>query len=175
LLFVIEDTENLVVSTAIGEYDLDSVKIGQEVVIKADSTGDKEFLGSVSKIAPTAAKDANGNTASSSNVQFDTEVLLKDKDPNIKIGMNVRLTIKLNEKRDVYSVPYDAVVSESDGSQWIYIVESEQKENKQQNASKKIKVEKGMETDMYVEINSSDLVDGMNVQVNPKDSIKVSK
>lgn len=173
LLFVVEDTDNLVVSTEIGEYDIASVNIGQNVVIKSDSTGDKEFAGTVSKIAPTAAKDAAGDTSSSTNVQFDTEVTLKDKDPSIKIGMNVRLTIKLSEKKDVFSVPYDAVVTETDGSQYIYAIDTSQKNSKSDNGTKKIKVDKGMETDMYIEVISPDLKDGMNIESNPKDSAKL--
>ncbi|MDF2593270.1 MAG: transporter, partial [Clostridia bacterium] len=165
LLFVIEDTDNLIVSTAIGEYDISLIQLGQEVIIKSDSTGDKQFIGAVSQIAPTAIKDASGNTASSSNVQFDTEITMKDKDPNIKIGMNVRLTIKLNEKKGVYSVPYDAITTEANNSQWIQALEAAQKDGKSQSSTKKIQVETGMETDMYVEISSPDLKDGMNVLV----------
>jgi multidrug efflux pump subunit AcrA (membrane-fusion protein) len=165
LLFVIEDTENLIASTSIGEYDISLIKLGQEVIIKTDSTGDKQFMGIISQIAPTAIKDAGGNTASASNVEFDTEITMKDKDPNIKIGMNVRLTIKLDEKKDVYSVPYDAIVTENDGSQWIYVLETVQKDGKTQNTSRKIQVQTGMETDMYVEISSPDLKDGMNVLI----------
>lgn len=168
LLFVIEDTEKLIVSTAIGEYDISLIKLGQEVIIKTDSTGDKQFLGSVSKIAPTAIKDSAGNTASTSNVQFDTEIAMKNADSNIKIGMNVRLTIKLSEKKGVFSAPYDAVVTDADGSQWINVIDSTQKDAKTQNNIKKIQVQTGLETDMYVEISSPDLIDGMNVQINPK-------
>lgn len=165
LLFVIEDTDNLIVSTAIGEFDISLIKLGQEVIIKTDSTGDKQFIGAVSQIAPTAIKDVSGNTASSTNVQFDTEITLKDKDPNIKIGMNVRLTIKLNEKKGVYSVPYDAIVAEADGSQWIYVLETTQKDGKSQSTTRKIQVQTGMETDMYIEVSSPDLKDGMNVLI----------
>jgi multidrug efflux pump subunit AcrA (membrane-fusion protein) len=174
LLFVIEDTDNLIISTAIGEYDISLIKLGQEVIIKADSTGDKQFIGTVSQIAPTAIKDASGNTASSTNVQFDTEITMKDKDPSIKIGMNVRLTIKLNEKKGVYSVPYDAIVAEADGSQWIYVLETTQKDGKSQSTTRKIQVQTGMETDMYIEISSPDLKDEMIIQINPKDSTKPS-
>lgn len=78
LLFVVEDTDNLIVSTSIGEYDIALIKIGQEVAIKTDSTGDQLFTGAVSKIAPTAQKDINGNVTSSSDVQFDTEVALNN-------------------------------------------------------------------------------------------------
>jgi multidrug efflux pump subunit AcrA (membrane-fusion protein) len=168
LLFVIEDTENLTVSTAIGEYDISLIELDQEVIIKTDSTGDKQFLGFVSKIAPTAIKDASGNTASTSNVQFDTEILMKDKDPNIKVGMNVRLTIKINEKKNVYSVPYDAVTTDVDGSQYINVLDLTQKDGKSQSTTKKIQVQTGMETDMYVEINSPELEDGMNVLIGTK-------
>ena len=175
LLFVIEDIDNLIVSTAIGEFDISLIQLGQEVIIKTDSTGDKQFIGAVSQIAPTAIKDVSGNTTSSTNVQFDTEISMKDKDPAIKIGMNVRLTIKLSEKKGVYSVPYDAIVAEADGSQWIYVLETTQKDGKSQNTTRKIQVQTGMETDMYVEVNSPDLKDEMIIQLNPKDNAKPSK
>jgi multidrug efflux pump subunit AcrA (membrane-fusion protein) len=165
LLFVIEDVDNLVVSTAIGEYDISLIQLGQEVIIKSDSTGDEQFIGVISQIAPTAIKDNSGSTASSSNVQFDTEVTIKDKDPNIKIGMNVRLTIKLNEKKGVYSVPYDAITTEENGSQWIQVLEATQKDSKTQSTIKKVQIQTGMETDMYVEVSSPELKDGMNVLV----------
>lgn len=169
LLFVVEDTDNLIVSTQIGEYDINSIKVGQEVSIKTDGTGDKEFIGTVSKIAPTAKKDESGNTTSSSNVEFDTEVTPKDRDESIKIAMNARLTIKLKEKKDVYSVPYDAVVTETDGTKWIYVMDTTE------NAPKKIKVQTGMETDMYIEVTSLELKDGMKVVTNPKKSTSTTK
>lgn len=169
LLFVIEDTENLIVSTAIGEYDIGLIELDQEVIIKTDTTGDKEFLGYVSKLAPTAIKDASGNTASSSNVLFDTEITMKDTDENIKIGMNVRLTVKLNEKKDVFAVPYDIVFSDPDGSQCIYVLETTEVEGEQQSNNRKIQVQTGMETDMYVEITSDELKPDMKVLMNKAD------
>lgn len=175
LLFVVEDTDHLIVSTSIGEYDISLIKIDQEVSIKSDSTGDRQFSGVISKIAPTAQRDANGNIASTSNVQFDTEVELIDSDPNIKIGMNVRLTIKLNEKKSVYTVPYDAVISHDDGSKWIQVLESASQTGSAKNAFKEIPVKTGLETDMYVEISGADIKDGLQVLTNPQDSSKAAK
>jgi HlyD family secretion protein len=172
LLFVVEDTENLVVATSIGEYDVSRIKLGQEVLIKTDSTGNREFLGAVSKIAPTAAKDASGSTGSSSNVAFDSEITVKEKDPNIKIGMNVRLTIKINEKKDVYFVPYDAVMKEGDGSRWIYAQQELQKEGKLQTETRKLPVQTGMETDMYVEITGPELRDGLVIQTGAQKAVQ---
>lgn len=88
LLFIVEDTDHLIVSTSVGEYDINLLKLGQQVVIKSDSTGNMEFAGVISEIAPSAQRDASGNL-SASNVLFDTEVTLNSNDSNMKIGMNV--------------------------------------------------------------------------------------
>jgi len=178
LLFVIEDTDNLIASTAIGEYDIGLIKLGQEVIVRADGLGEKEIKGTVSEISPTAIKDPSGNTASTSNVQFETKITLTEKDPDLRIGMNVRLTIKLEEKKDVYAVPYDAVVMEADGNEYIYVLEEEKEESESGLSgmlktrsniikARKIQVQTGLETDMYVEIISSELKDGMKVIIEP--------
>lgn len=172
LLFVLEDTENLIVSTQIGEYDVSTIKPGLEVTIKADSTGDKQYQGVVSKIAPTAVKDANGNTAASSNVQFDAEIALKNEDPNLKIGVTVRLNIKMNEKKDVYYVPSEAIVKGTDGSQWLNILEEARSGNRTQNIERQIEVQTGMETDVNIEISSPELKNGMIVVVSPKNDTR---
>lgn len=174
LMFVVEDTDRPIVRTSIGEYDIGSIKVGQEVTIKTDSTGNKEYTGTVSKIAPTALKDQSGNTDSSSDISFAAEVTIKDSDTNIRIGMNARLTIKLNEKKNVYSVPYDAVVMQDDGSEWINVLDTTVKNPKERAVYKEIPVKTGLETDMNVEISGTDLEDGLVVQTNPQD-VKTKK
>ena len=160
------DNRCLIASTAIGEYDIGLIKLGQKVIVKADGLGDKELSGTISEISPTAIKDASGNTASTSNVQFETKIAL-EKDSNLKIGMNVRLTIILEEKKNVYSVPYDAVINEDDGNQYIYVLDEGEDDlesrasgrlrNRLNNQVRKIQVQTGLETDMYVEIISPEL------------------
>ncbi len=174
LLFIVEDTENLLVKTSIGEYDISFLKVGLPVAIKADSTGDKEFPGTISKIAPAANRDASGNIASS-NVQYDTDVAMKSSDSNIKIGMNVRLTIKLNEKKDVFAVPYEAVTTDDNGDKWISVLEASVKDGKNAEAVKKIKVTTGMETDMYIEIQAPELKDGLKIVSNPQGGSQTAK
>lgn len=168
LLFVVEDTDHPVVLTSVGEYDVDTIKVGQDVIIKTDSTGDREFAGTVSKIAPTAQKDQTGETASTSDVRFDTEVSLSDSAPEIKIGMNVRLTIKLDERKDVFSVPYDAIVKHDDGSEWIQVLDDKDQKGGIRKGIEEVPVKSGLETDMYVEVSGPDLKDGLNVVTNPQ-------
>jgi len=170
----VEDTENLLVSTAIGEYDISLIKTGQYVAIKTDSTGDREFPGAVSKIAPAAKRDNSGNI-SSSNVQYDTEVAMKSNDSNIRIGMNVRLTIKLNEKKDIFAIPYDAVTTDGGGSKWISVLETTQQGGRQADIVKKIKVATGMETDMYIEIQAPELKEGLKVITSPQGGSETKK
>jgi HlyD family secretion protein len=171
LMFVVEDTDHPIVQTSIGEYDIGSIKLGQEVIIKTDSTGDKEYTGTVTKIAPTALKDQSGNTSSSSDISFAAEVTLKDSDPNIRIGMNARLTIKLSEKKDAFSVPYDAVVTHDDGSEWIEAQDPTVTTKSGGVVYKELPVTTGLETDMNVEIIGTDLKDGLHVVTNPQDII----
>lgn len=168
LLFIIEDTENLIVSSQIGEYDVNLIHLGQEVIVKTDSTGDQEFMGYISNIAPVAQKDSAGNTVASSNVQFNTEITLKEYNPAIKIGMNARLNIIIDEKKGVFSVPYNTVVVDENGNSCIFVLDEIQNENEIQTVIRKIVVQTGMSTDMLVEIISPELKEGMNILVNPE-------
>jgi RND family efflux transporter MFP subunit len=165
VLFVVEDTANLIVKTGIKEFDVGSVKAGQAVTIKTDGTGDKSIRGIVLSISPAALKSATGQTVSSSNVEFEAKISLLDKDPNLKIGMNARLSITIAQKDNIYTVPYDAVSLNPDGTSSIYVAE------KRGNGYviKAVPVEIGMQTDFYIEISGAALEDGLMVISTPLD------
>lgn len=163
ILFEVEDIGSLKVTTGIKEFDVSKVKVGQKVDIKTDSTGDKVIKGTVTMISPAASKGTNGQTVSSSDVQFDAEVSIDDKDPNLKIGMNARLSITIAEKKDIYSVPFDAITQNVAGDNVIYTAEK-------QGSSylvKELLVKTGLETDFYIEISGENVVDGLLVISNP--------
>ncbi len=164
LLFVIEDPSDLIVATAIGEYDIHSVKTGQTVQVRADGTGNKIYPGTIAAIAPTALKNAEGDAASSANVQFETVIALSEPDDSIRIGMNVQLTIELEESQAAFYIPYDALGTEADGSHFIELVDAG--EAGSDAVVRKLQVEKGLETDLYTEIRSPELAEGMTVQLN---------
>lgn len=165
VLFVIEDTGNLVVRTGIKEYDVGTVKAGQAVTVKTDGTGDKSLRGIVERISPAAQKSATGATVSSSNVEFEAFITLLDKDPALKIGMNARLSITIAEKNNIYTVPYDAVTQNPDGSNSIYVAEK----NGGGYVVSVIPVEIGMQTDFYIEVTGDGLKDGLMVISTPVD------
>lgn len=162
LLFVIEDTENLIVTTYVKEYDAAKVHPGQMVTIKSDATGDAVLNGKVTKISPASSKNSAGETNISSTVEFETEVVILEHKSDLKIGMNARLNIILEEKTDVYAVPYDAVTVNDKGQDVIYIITYE---NGQQVINE-LAVKTGIETDLYTEISGTGLSDGVLVANN---------
>jgi len=172
LLFVIEDTENLIITTYVKEYDIGQVNQGQMVTIRTDATGDAVLSGEIIKIAPTSAKSTTGETIVSSTVEFETQIAVLDHDAGLKIGMNARLNIILEEKANVYGVPYDAVTVNSDGQSIVYVITEEQ----EKQIVKELVVETGMETDFYTEVSGEELSDGVMVvndatSVNPGDIV----
>lgn len=87
LLFIIEDTDNLRITTSFREYDISGIYVGMEVVITSDGTGASEYSGIISRINPAA------NPASPVAL-FEAEVLVTSVDTNLRIGMNTRINIQ---------------------------------------------------------------------------------
>lgn len=173
LLFVVEDTESLKITTRIKEYDIANVQVGMPVTIKSDATGDKEISGTITYIAPAAVKSDTGSTQTSSNnsnVEFEAEVQVNDKDSGLRIGMNTRLTVLLEEKQDVFGVAYDSVVKKQDGTDVLYAVEPKSTEGKDASTYivTEVPVTTGLETDFYIEVSGSGIQNGMSIVSDPQ-------
>lgn len=163
LMFVIEDTENLIVKTSLKEYDISSVREGMPALIKSDATGEEEFEGKVTKIYPTARKGENGQTASGT-IEFPTDVSLSSGGSGLRIGMNVRLNIITESKENVWAIPYDAVTTDAAGRQVVYVLRPDPQGGQVAAA---IEVQTGMETDFYIEISSDALQEGDQIISTP--------
>lgn len=173
LLFVVEDTESLKITTRIKEYDIANVQVGMPVTIKSDATGDKEISGTITYIAPAAVKSDTGSTQTSSNnsnVEFEAEVQVNDKDSGLRIGMNTRLTVLLEEKQDVFGVAYDSVVKKQDGTDVLYAVKPKSTEGKDASTYivTEVPVTTGLETDFYIEVSGSNIQNGMSIVSDPQ-------
>ncbi|WMJ84799.1 efflux RND transporter periplasmic adaptor subunit [Oscillospiraceae bacterium LTW-04] len=166
LLFVIEDTEQLVVKTSVREYDIAAMREGMPAIIKSDATGEREFDGKVLRIAPAAAKNEDGSTAAQNGgtVEFATDVSLDAVDSALRIGMNVRLNIILKKKDDALSVPYDAVTTDENGDNVVFVARADEEGN---YTAESIPVETGMETDFSIEISSDALAEGDLIITDP--------
>jgi multidrug efflux pump subunit AcrA (membrane-fusion protein) len=169
VLFIIENTGELQIATTIKEYDVNRVSTGLDTTIQSDGTGDAVYDGRLSSIAPAAVAETSdmsltGGGTSSSDVKFDAVVDVTSKDTKLLIGMNARMDIILDQKEDVFAVPYDAVAQNAAGEAVIYTVTTDEDGS---STYQEIPVFTGMETDFYIEITGKDLSEGMQVVSNP--------
>lgn len=165
VLFVIENADALKINTSIKEYDLMSVQNGMKAIISADAIPNVKYNGKVSFIAPAAKKAADGTTKSgSSTVEFESEVDVTDTQTDLRIGMNAKVNIIVEEKQGALAVPYDAVITDVDGTSYIYIAE----QNGDKYIAKKVVVTIGMETDFLLEVISNELKEGDIVITSPQ-------
>ncbi len=142
LMFVVEDSNNLMVTTYVEEYDYPQVEEGQPVQVRTDATGDTVLNGTVVKVSPAAVKTSSGDTDTSSSVTFETRIMINDHNEAVKIGMNARLSIITQQKKDVYAVPYNSITTNNKKQNVVYTVVD--KDGKK--VISEVVVETGMET-----------------------------
>ena len=149
----IQDTDALVVSAEIDEYDIADVKVGMKAVFKTDSTRDEQLTGEVIFISPTPTLG--------SDVTYQVKVRIDSDTSRLRIGMNAKLNIILEETSDVLTVPYDAIQQDEQGNDVIYAVERSESGGIIKTA---IPVTVGVEGDYYVEV-SGNITPGMEVSL----------
>lgn len=200
---VIEDISNYEVEAEIDEYDIVKIKEGQSVVIKTNATGDLELDGQVKEIAPRASS----TESSSSSVTYKVTVSIDTPCEDLRMDMTAKLSIVIESREDVLTVPYDAVQEAEDGSYYVELAREQgnageppegggeqpvenagERDTEKQTETRKdgptpengglegkagagerITVEKGIESDYYIEVISDEVVEGMMVIVPASD------
>ena len=171
-LFKIENLDDLVINVSIEEVDVPKVKIGQKAKITTDATGKEDIAGEVMSIDPvssnsstssssssnssSSSSSSSSSTSTSTNVTFTAKVKINSKNDNIKVGMNAIVNIVLEEKDDIYAVPYASIVKKGNENS-IYIAAEENGKY----IVKEIPVTKGIESDVNIEIKGEDIKDGL--------------
>lgn len=113
-VMTLEDIENLYVEALINESNIASLALNQPVTITFDGLPGKEFTGSISHIDPSAV-------TSDGVVNYKIKVLLSEKNPEIRSGMNAEISIVVNTKENVVSLP-KAALYEKEGNQYTKLV-----------------------------------------------------
>lgn len=177
-IVTIEDTSDYEISAEIEEYDISAVKVGQKVVIKTNGTGDLELDGTVKEIAPRA-------TTGGTSVTYTVTISIDTPCNELKLDMTAKLSIILNSRENVLTVPYDSVQEDEEGKFYIEVmreqiekadISEEQGDNIEEvsgtgiGQSEKIYITKGIESDYYIEVIGSGLKEGMSaiVPVSPE-------
>lgn len=152
-LFVIQDTKGLELTTTVAEYDIPQIHEGLQVRFTTEATGDDELTGTVDRISPTAI-NTDGD--------FEVTVRIDTADERLRIGMNAKLTIVIDSRPSVYSVPYDAITVNAAGDKVVIGLREDGKTRYE------IPVSVGMETDYFVEISGPDVKDGLTILNDPE-------
>jgi multidrug efflux pump subunit AcrA (membrane-fusion protein) len=193
----IDDINSFTVTTSVDEYDISNVKKGQRVVIKTEATDDDELEGVITYVAlsTNSSTAASGMSTSSSSSGYEVKIRIKTSDDRLRMGLTAKCSIVLEESKDVFAVPYDAVHDLPDGTSVIYVAnnsdnQTESTASSEDNAGNnqeimnnkdnsdsdngndytQVVVTKGMETDYYIAISGDDLYEGMQVIV-PTDEV----
>ncbi len=141
---VIYDMSSLEFELSVDELDINSVKIGQKVIITADALDGKMYNGEVANIS------INGTT-SGGVTTYPVTVTITDFDEELLPGMNIDAEIITTSAENVLAVPVTAV----NRGNTVYVKGENTDENdRAPEGFKSVKVETGVYNDEFIEIKS---------------------
>ncbi|HEX5178782.1 MAG TPA: efflux RND transporter periplasmic adaptor subunit [Gemmatimonadaceae bacterium] len=110
LLLQMADLGQVMDSTLVSESDIGNVKPGQKATVKVDAYPNRAFVGTVEKIAPEA-------TVQQSVTMFPVLIRLDNKDGALMPGMNSDVSVLVQQRTNVLTVPNDALRTPREGAQ----------------------------------------------------------
>lgn len=161
----IEGVDRFIVEAQVEEYDVADIAIGMKVLVKTDATRDAELEGIITYVAPRATNSGSSSMSGFSSLMggMDTSSLsgsgsatylvkieLKEQNDRLRLGMNAKTSIITEESVDVWSVPYDAIYTRTDGT--TYVEEVTGKDEDGNYVTKELDVTVGLQGTYYVEI-----------------------
>ncbi len=114
VLLTIADLSQMIILTEINEIDIGKISLGKPVDISIDAFPDKKYNGKIMHIAPMA-KIRNNNIR-----VFDIKISIANLDSNLKPGISANVTIIGKERRDIVTVPIQAIFKDDDGNNLVY-------------------------------------------------------
>ncbi len=111
--FVVVDPDSVYFSAKVDELDVGKVKVGQAVVIVLDAYPGERFDGRVTNVAFSAVSTSGGGKAFLTKVSLPSNNNLK-----FKLGMRGDAEILVVRKKNVLSVPVDALIKRKKDSVW---------------------------------------------------------
>ena len=124
-IVTIDDISSFEITAQIDEYDIGKIEKGQKVVIKTNATGEEELEGTVKIISPKAS-------SGSSSVSYEVIISVDTPHEMLRMDMTAKLSIILESKENVITVPYEAVQEDASGKYYVEVV-SEGKESEEEN------------------------------------------
>ena len=120
VLFVIEDTKDLVLTAKVPEKDINSISENMSVLVTPKADNSDTYGGSVGRVAESAYKNASGKTdTSGEDADYKVTVTIDSPDEKIRIGMNAEAEFSVYSKENCIAVPNEAVFTDENGEKYI--------------------------------------------------------
>jgi HlyD family secretion protein len=149
--FRVDDLSSLLVDVEISEVDINTVSVGQPVVLTFDAILGGEYHGEVTQVSQS------GSTVQGV-VNFTVTVKLTDADEKVKPGMTAAVNITIQQLKDVLLIPNRAVRL-VDGQRVIYLL--------QDGLPVQVEVRLGSSSDTMSVLASGDVKEGDEIILNP--------
>ncbi len=173
----IEGVDRFIVEAQIEEYDIPDIEVGMKVLIKTDATRDEELEGVVTYVAPRATNSGGSSSGlaslmggmdtssmtSSGSATYLVKIELNEQHDRLRLGMNAKTSIITEERVDVWTVPYDAVYTRTDGTTYVEKVTGKDEDGNL--ITEEMDIEVGLQGTYYVEVISDDITDDTQILV----------
>ncbi|PSK98308.1 efflux RND transporter periplasmic adaptor subunit [Cecembia rubra] len=111
--------------TYINEVDISKVKVGQRVELGLDAFPEKKLYGKVKNVANVGQQRPNSDAK-----VFEVTILINESDPMLRPGMTTSNTIIVEELNDVIYVPLEALNTQADSLNYVYLKSGKKQEVK---------------------------------------------
>jgi len=156
-MFVVENLDDLQMKVSISEFDISKIRVGQSVTITADVLGNDSVTGIVSSISPTGEQ----KDMTSSEKVIPVVIDIDKGDKTIIAGVNARATILIDKQENATVVSIDAIAQDPEtGQDMVFVVD-------EGGILRKVPVELGLETNIYIEILGGVLKEGEQIVLAP--------
>ena len=145
VIAAIQDTDSLIIKITIAEADINDVSLGMTCHITSDAT-EGNIRGRLTQIDPVSSQGG----------VFGAEVTVLDENTGLLVGMNASVDIVLSSTDNCFTVPYDAVGTDENGS-FIYRSTGGEGVNM---IFEQVYVTTGEQNDYYIEISGANLKEG---------------
>jgi len=173
-MIVLQDLNSVKLTVSLNKFDAEKVKAGQEATIKNNN---KTYKGSVAFISPSASKPnglsmgvaaAGGSTEA--NLTADIDILENGNELKVDFGADV--DILTGTVTDAIKIPIEALVSEKDDKNFVFINENGIAKKKEikvgLQSDTEIQVLEGLSENDKIILTTSEIQDGMKVVENKK-------
>ncbi|MGL4792049.1 MAG: efflux RND transporter periplasmic adaptor subunit [Anaerotignaceae bacterium] len=161
VMMKVADLTDLNVSAYVSEYDIARVAVGQKVELTSDGIEDTVYMGTVTKIQPTAVSQS---TISGSETVVPIVVHMDAPDSLVKPGFSFDIEIIVVDLTNVDYLPISTLVKDKETDSYYVFVVNEQ------NVLEKTYVEIGTMSNLYAQVISGVSV-GTKLFANPDNTV----